>query len=35
MQAVNGQSMPRKITVSNSRVKLKLIIDQWILNDVN
>jgi outer membrane lipoprotein LolB len=35
MQAVNGQSMPRKMTVSNSRVKLKLIIDQWILNDVN
>jgi outer membrane lipoprotein LolB len=35
MQAVNGQSMPRKITVLNSRVKLKLIIDQWILNHVN
>lgn len=27
--------MPRKMTVVNSNVKLKLIIDQWILNDTN
>jgi len=30
-QFVDGQSMPRKITVMNDRVKLKLIIDQWSL----
>lgn len=35
MQIVNEQSMPRKIVVKNDRVKLKLIVDQWILNDVN
>ncbi len=33
MQSVDKQSMPRKITVTNDQVKLKLIIDQWILND--
>ena len=32
MQPVDNQSMPRKITVTNEQVKLKLIIDQWILN---
>ena len=32
MQAVDNQSMPHKITVSNEQVKLKLIIDQWVLN---
>jgi outer membrane lipoprotein LolB len=32
MQPVDNQSMPRKITVTNERVKLKLIIDQWVLN---
>jgi outer membrane lipoprotein LolB len=32
MQPVDEQSMPRKITVTNERVKLKLIIDQWVLN---
>ncbi len=32
-QAVNNEFLPRKITVSNERVKLKLIIDQWGLND--
>ena len=32
MQSVDDQSMPRKITVSNEQVKLKLIIDQWVLN---
>jgi outer membrane lipoprotein LolB len=32
MQPVNDQSMPRKITVTNEQVKLKLIIDQWVLN---
>lgn len=29
MQAVEHQSMPRRITVTNDQVKLKLIIDQW------
>lgn len=33
MQADFNPPMPRKITVVNSHVKLKLIIDQWILND--
>ena len=32
MQPVDNQSMPRKITVTNEQVKLKLIIDQWALN---
>jgi len=32
MQPVDDQSMPRKITVTNDQVKLKLIIDQWVLN---
>ena len=32
MQPVNDQFMPRKITITNEQVKLKLIIDQWILN---
>lgn len=32
MQPVDDQSMPRKITVTNEQIKLKLIIDQWILN---
>jgi outer membrane lipoprotein LolB len=32
MQPVDHQSMPRKITVTNEQVKLKLIIDQWVLN---
>ena len=32
MQPVDEQSMPRKIMVTNERVKLKLIIDQWVLN---
>jgi len=31
MQAVDDQTMPRKITVTNEQVKLKLILDQWIL----
>jgi outer membrane lipoprotein LolB len=31
MQAVEGQAMPRKITVTNEQVKLKLILDQWAL----
>lgn len=33
MQRVFDQSMPRKITVVNTHVKLKLIIDQWVVND--
>ncbi|MDD2659335.1 MAG: lipoprotein insertase outer membrane protein LolB [Methylococcales bacterium] len=32
MEAVDNQSMPHKITVTNERVKLKLVIDQWVLN---
>ena len=32
-QSVNGRAMPYKITVSNEQLKLKLIIDQWVLND--
>ena len=32
MQPADDQSMPRKITVTNEQVKLKLIIDQWTLN---
>lgn len=35
MQSVENQSMPRRITVTNDQVKLKLIIDQWVLNDSN
>lgn len=31
MQSVGDWGMPRKITVSNGQVKLKLIIDQWNL----
>lgn len=30
MQQVGGKSMPRKVTVKNDQVKLKLFIDQWI-----
>ncbi|NOT11360.1 MAG: outer membrane lipoprotein LolB [Methylococcaceae bacterium] len=33
MQATNGELMPRKISVSNSQAKLKLIVDQWIFNN--
>jgi outer membrane lipoprotein LolB len=32
MQRVNAQNMPRRITVTNEKVKLKIMIDQWILN---
>lgn len=34
-QSVVGQSMPRKISVVNPDVKLKLIIDQWAINNEN
>jgi outer membrane lipoprotein LolB len=34
MQMVNGKPMPRKITVKNDQVKLKLFIDQWIFNEI-
>lgn len=34
MQLVNNdRAMPHKMTVMNNRVKLKLIIDRWVLND--
>lgn len=33
MQADFNPPMPRKMTVVNSLIKLKLVIDQWILND--
>ena len=32
-QVVNSELLPRKISVTNERVKLKLMIDQWGLND--
>jgi outer membrane lipoprotein LolB len=32
MQSIENKSLPRKISVSNSQAKLKLIIDQWTLN---
>jgi len=32
MQPIDDLSMPRKITITNEQVKLKLIIDQWVLN---
>jgi outer membrane lipoprotein LolB len=31
MQSVDDQSMPRNITVTNEQVKLKLVIDQWVM----
>lgn len=34
MQLANNEIMPRKITVTNDQVKLKLVIDNWILNDI-
>lgn len=34
-QAVKNETMPRKITVFNDKVKLKLIIDQWMLDASN
>jgi outer membrane lipoprotein LolB len=33
MQPVNDGAMPHKMTVMNSQVRLKLIIDHWDLND--
>ncbi len=35
MQRVNDDYMPRKISVSNEQVKLKLMIDQWNLSVAN
>jgi len=35
MQPVGTLHLPRKMSVANDRVKLKLIIDQWNLNDGN
>ena len=32
-QPVDSRVMPYKISVSNEQLKLKLIIDQWVLND--
>ena len=32
-QVVNSELLPRKISVTNEQVKLKLMIDQWGLND--
>jgi outer membrane lipoprotein LolB len=34
MQAIGKQDMPRKITVMNDQVRLKVMIDQWNLNDI-
>lgn len=33
MQIVGDGAMPHKITVMNNKIKLKLIIDHWVLND--
>ncbi|CAA9889573.1 Outer-membrane lipoprotein LolB [Candidatus Methylobacter favarea] len=33
MQLANNEIMPRKMTVMNAQVKLKLIIDKWILDE--
>ncbi len=33
MQKTGAESLPHKLAVSDSRVKLKLIIDQWDLHD--
>lgn len=33
MQLVNNEAMPHKMTVMNNQVKLKLVIDHWVLND--
>ena len=33
MQLANNEAMPRKMTVMNEQVKVKLIIDHWILDD--
>lgn len=35
MQSVGAQLMPRKMTVSNPQVKLKLIINEWDFNATN
>ncbi|MGR9012342.1 MAG: lipoprotein insertase outer membrane protein LolB [Gammaproteobacteria bacterium] len=35
MQRVNNRTMPQKMTVKNNQVKLKLIIDHWVVNDAN
>lgn len=35
MQAVKADAMPRKMSVGNDQVKLKLFIDEWILNSEN
>ncbi|MDD2724440.1 MAG: lipoprotein insertase outer membrane protein LolB [Methylovulum sp.] len=32
MQSASNRSLPRKMTVMNEKVKLKLIIEQWVLN---
>jgi len=34
MEPVGDQGMPSKITVMNERVKLKLVIDDWVLDSV-
>ena len=33
MQDVGVYSMPRKVAVTNAKLKLKLVIDQWNIND--
>ncbi len=35
MQSVGNEAMPRKITVMNGQVKLKLVIDEWVLDSVS
>ncbi len=35
MQEAGNYSMPRKVTVTNAQLKLKLVIDQWNINDAS
>lgn len=34
MQSIGNQTMPRKITVMNDQVRLKVMIDHWNFNDI-
>ena len=34
MQSINGHTLPYKINVTNNQVKLKLVIDEWLLATV-
>lgn len=34
MQSVGKQTMPRKMTVMNGQLRLKVMVDEWSLNDI-